>query len=350
MKILLNSTTVFTLPPPGYAGTEWIVYDLAYYLSKFGHQVSVACPKGSKLPEGVEHIPTSEPTWDMMAEQVASWPVILPRIMRNEDGAVKSDFDLVHDHSFMGWPYMAVKDHASAPVKVCWTLHWYSEMTTPPPVPYPNLLSLSDYMAAHWSAKLGVHVERVYNGINPERYLYSETKGDRYLYLGRIARFKGPHEAVHVARQRRVPLDIVGEDRFTGDPSYVLNVMESCKGTTATYRGTVSHGEKLALLRDAKALLFPALWDEPFGLVPLEAMVSGTPVIALRKGALGEVVKDGVTGFLVNSVQEMAECVGKESEIEPEACRAHVLEHFTSEIMARAYERKYQDILEGRPW
>ncbi|MFA5892327.1 MAG: hypothetical protein WDA27_15485, partial [Actinomycetota bacterium] len=95
MKILLNSTCVFQLPPPGYAGTEWIVYDLAVYLQKFGHQVSVACPKGSVLPEGIEHIPTSDPTWDANAEIMVSWPIILPRIWRTDQGVETIGFDIV---------------------------------------------------------------------------------------------------------------------------------------------------------------------------------------------------------------------------------------------------------------
>ena len=350
MKILLNSTTVFPLPPPGYAGTEWIVYDLAVNLNRMGHQVVVACPKGSTLPEGIEHIPTSDPTWDIAAEQVVAWPIILPRIWRQQDTVEYLDFDLVHDHSFMGWPYMAAKDHSE--VKVTWTLHWYSEMTVPPPVRNPNLVSLSNFMAAHWSGKLGVHVERVYNGIEPDRYLYSAEKGDRYLFLGRIARFKGPHEAVEIAKRARVPVDIVGEDRFTGDPPYVMNVMNSTKGTTAVYKGTVTHDEKLAFLRDAKAVLFPALWDEPFGLVPIEAMVSGTPVIALKRGALSEIIVNGKNGFLVDTVAEMVTLVEENAveDIDPEVCRQHVLDHFTSERMAKEYESKYVRILKGDEW
>jgi len=346
MKILLNSTCVFPLPPPAYAGTEWIVYDLAVLLRRFGHEVSVAAPKGSQLPEGMEHIPTSDPTWDASAEMNVAWPAVLKRIWKEE--TKEAPFDIIHDHSFMGWPYMAAKDHPE--IRVTWTLHSYSEMTKPPPVRHPNLITLSKFMAAHWSMKLGVHVEYVYNGIDPSRFEFSDKKGDRYLFLGRIARIKGAHEAVEIARRTRVPIDIVGEDRFTGEQEYVMRVMDSTKGTTARYVSHVDAQEKVRFLRDARALIFPSLWGEPFGLAILEANASGTPVIALKNGAIPEIVVDGKTGFLCSSVDEMVVCIGKESEIDPYACREHVVQKFSSERMAREYEARYQRILNGSGW
>lgn len=341
---------MFALPPSAYAGTEVVVYDLATHLNRMGHQVSVTCPKGSVLPEGIENIPTSDPTWDMNAEDVIAWPIVRDRIW-HEAEKMPGDYDVIHDHTFRGWPYMAGKDHPA--LRICWTLHWYSEMSKPPPVRNPNLITLSRWMANYWSGRLGVHVKWVHNGIEPDRYTFSSEKGDRYLFLGRITNFKGPHEAVAVANAARVPVDIVGEDRFTGDPTYVQRVMDSTRGSTAKYVGSVSHEDKLAYLRNAKALLFPALWDEPFGLVPIEAMACGTPVIALRKGALSEVIVHGKTGFLVDSVQEMITLVQENAveDIDPEACREHVLENFTSEKMAKAYEGLiYKQIVKGEVW
>lgn len=345
MKILLNSTCVFPLPPPGYAGTEWIVYDLAVNLAKMGHEVSVAAPIGSTFPAGITHIPTTPPTWDDNAEK-ANWPNLWPKFYDLPND--KPLFDIVHDHSFWGWPYAVGKDHAN--VNICWTLHGWTPKSHPPPVKNPNIIALSRFMAMRWSAMLGTHVEYVHNGIDPTRYEFSAKKGDRYLFLGRIANFKGPHEVVWIAKELRIPVDIVGEDRFTGDPSYPLNVAESTKGTTAKYVGTVDNETKVAYLRDAKALLLPELWDEPFGLIVLEANASGTPVIATRVGALPEIIVDGKTGFLCGSPKEMKECIGKESEIEPEACREHVLSKFTSERMARDYEALYLKILGGHGW
>lgn len=341
----MNSTNVFPLPPPGYAGTEWIVYDLAVNLAKMGHDVTVAAPQGSTMPPGVALIPTTPPTWDQNAER-AFWPTLWPQFY--DQAADKAKFDIVHDHSFWGWPYMVGKDHPQ--VNICWTLHSYIPMSKPPPVPHPNLITLSRFMAYYWSQKVGTHVEFVYNGIDPNRYQYSDKKSNRYLFLGRIADFKGPHEAVWIAKELRVPVDIVGEDRFTGNPQYPLNVAESTKGTTAKYVGTVDNETKVAYLRDAKALLLPELWGEPFGLIVLEANASGTPVIATRLGALPEIIVDGKTGFLCNDVKEMKECIGKESEIDPAACREHVVSKFTAERMARDYEALYLRTLAGNGW
>jgi len=288
---------------------------------------------------------TTPPTWDENAER-AFWPTLWPQFYDQPND--KAKFDIVHDHSFWGWPYMVAKDHPQ--VNVCWTLHGWTPKSKPPPVKNPNLIALSKFMAARWSQALGVHVEYVYNGLDPSRYEFSATKKDRYLYLGRIAKFKGPHEAVWLAKELRVPIDIVGEDRYTGEPSYPVDVAESTKGTTAKYVGTVDHETKVAYLRDAKALLLPEMWDEPFGLIVLEANVSGTPVIATKVGALPEIIVDGKTGFLCGSVKEMKECIGKESEIDPETCREHVLKNFTAERMTKDYEALYLKILGGGGW
>ena len=345
MKILIVSTCAIPLPPPGYGGIEWVVCDLASWLHTWGHEVTVAAPRGSTLPDGIEHIPTGEPTWDFDAEW-AALPLIQNRLLKEVNKAQEVAFDVVHDHSMTGCMWGFANNPA---INVCRTVQGPVA-----PVqfsgPHPSVIACSDFLARSVSEKIGVHVERVYNGIDPQRFLFSATKSDRYLFLGRISSNKGAHHAVEIARLSHVALDIVGEDRFTEDPSYVQRVRESAKGTTARYVGSVSHEEKIAFLRNAKALLAPLVWEEAFGLFVIEASVSGTPVIALRKGGVPELVVDGKTGFLCSSIEEMMECLGKESEIEPQACREHVERYFTSEIMAREYEKLLRRILAGGGW
>lgn len=333
------------LQPPGYGGIEMIVYDLAGLLHEWGHEVTVAAPKGSTFPDGIVHIPTVEPTWDFDAEW-AALPRIQERLWHDVNGTPEIAFDIVHDHSMTASMWGFANNPA---IRVCRTVHGPVEAKRVSG-PHPSVTAVSDFLARKVSESLGLQVERVYNGVDPGRYLYSATKSDRYLFLSRISATKGVHHAVDIVRRTGIPLDIAGEDRYTEDPSYVQRMKEAMNGTTARYVGSVTHAEKARFLRDAKALLLPSVWEEAFGLVVAEAGASGTPVIALRKGGVPEIVVDGKTGFICSSVDEMVECIGKESEIEPEACRERIVRNFTSERMARNYEGLYERILAGHPW
>ncbi len=357
MKIMLESTTIFPVPPAGYAGTEMVVYNLAIELTKLGHQVSVAAPIGSKFPPGIEHIPTVEPAWDANREDLA-WPIVLNRLVQN--GVPTKEFDIVHCHSFRMWPYMAAKDHKD--VHVCATIHWQmhwpmlpqiqaGQVPLLPIVPKANFIGLSNVHALHISGALGVPVEYVHNGVRLEAYPFKKEKGDRFLFLGRMAPFKGAHIAIDLADKYGFPLDVAGEDRLVGQPQYVLQVSNACN-RMARYHGEVPHEKKLELLQNAKAVLCPYIWAEPFGLVPIEANAVGTPAIGLYYpgSALAEIIKDGVNGFLVNSPPEMGEVMKNVGDIKPEECRAFVEEKFTAALQAQRYEALYERVISHGGW
>jgi len=344
MKVLLVSTTFYPTPPPGYAGTEAVVGWLSEELNKLGHKVSVVAPIGSRFSEGIEHIPTVQPGIGQMQED-AAWPMWLPRLVDLKTHEPAGEFDIVHDHSFRAWSYMAAKDHPS--IKVCmtihWQMHWPSIGAGRPPVPRPNLICISNAHALMTSSVLGVHCEWVYNGIPVEAFPFQKEKGERFLFLSRIAKFKGPHEAIALAERLRVPLDVVGEDRFVGDPAYVHQVMNACRGMIR-YWGEVPHARKIELLRNAKAVVLPLLWQEPFGIVPIEANACGTPVVTLDYpgSSMREIVQDGVNGFLCKSIAEMAEAMKNVGDIKPEECRRVVEEKFSAQKMAGAYVALYE--------
>ena len=360
MRILLVSTTFYESPPKMYAGTEYQVWVLAEELNKLGHKVSVVAPVGSRFSKGIEHIPTVVPQLGNMQED-AVWPnILLPRLVDLKTGEAKGEFDVVHERSFTMWSYMAAKDHPD--VKVCatvdWQMHWHllpqvqsGEVSALPPVPHANLIGISNAHSLAVSAALGVPVEYVYNGLPVETFPFQKEKGDRFLYLGRIARFKGPHLAIHLADKLGVPLDVCGEDRFVGDPSYVHQVMNACR-RMAVYRGEVRLERKLELLKNAKAVLFPAIWPEPFGLVPIEANACGTPVVALDYpgSAISEIIEDGVNGFLCKTLDEMAAAMKNVGDIKPEECRRVVEEKFTARLMAERYVKLYGRVAAGDGW
>lgn len=349
MKVMLVSTTFYPSPPPSYGGTEAVVWHLAEELNKLGHKVTVVAPQGSRFSPGIEHLPTVVPVFGQLQEDGA-WPMFLPRLVNLQTQQGTREFDVVHENSFRMWAYMAAKDHPE--VKVCatvhWQMHWPSIGARPPPVPKPSLICLSKAHAMQTSAVLGVHCEYVHNGVDPAAYPFKKEKGDRFLFLGRIARFKGPHEAIHLADTYRFPLDVAGEDRFVGDPPYVHEVMNACRGM-AKYHGEVTNEKKLELLGDARAVILPYIWAEPFGLVPIEANACGTPAIVLDYpgSAMREIVEDGVNGFLCKSIAEMGEATKNVGDIKPEECRRVVEERFTARLMAERYVKLYEKVVAG---
>lgn len=352
MRVLLVSTTFYPSPPPSYGGTEAVVWHLAEELNKMGHKVSVAAPIGSKFSEGIDHIPTVQPLFGQMQEDGA-WAGVQAHIIDPGTNRPTEKFDVIHENSFRMYSYNVAKDHPS--VKVCatvhWQMHWPSVGAGPPPVSKPNLIALSQAHAMACSALLGVHFEFVHNGIPVEAFPFQKEKGERFLFLGRIARFKGPHEAIRLADKHRLPLDVAGEDRFVSDPQYVHQVMNACRGF-ARYHGEVPQDKKLELLKNARAVILPYMWAEPFGIVPIEANACGTPAIGLdySGSAMAEIIQDGVNGFLCKSVDEMGEAAANVGEIEPEECRRVVEERFTARLQAERYVRLYEQILDGKGW
>ena len=199
--------------------------------------------------------------------------------------------------------------------------------------------------------KLGIASKHIYNGIALEDYPFSATRGERLLYIGRVIKFKQPDVAVGLAILTRVPLDIVGGDRFVDDPSYVTWLKGFCDSQNVRYIGEVSHEVKLGYLRDSRSVLIPSAFGEPFGLVALEALASGRPVICLNDGALPEVVENGVSGFVCDSAREMARVVrdGSDLKLSGEICRRRA-ERFSREKMAEGYLGLYSEVLKGNEW
>lgn len=172
----------------------------------------------------------------------------------------------------------------------------------------------------------------VYNGIDPAEYRYREAKDNYLLFLGRLHRVKGYREAMEIAWRRRERLVVAGGWRLAWRPG-------------VRYVGKVGGDRKARLLAGARALLAPIRWDEPFGLVVLEALVSGTPVLGTPRGAFPELVSPEV-GALAETVDDLVAALDRVHEWSPERCRAHVLERFTHLHMARAYLAQYRHLLE----
>jgi len=184
----------------------------------------------------------------------------------------------------------------------------------------------------------------VHHGIDRDRYAFSARPGDHVAFVGRMTDQKRPDVAIRVARAAGVPIRL-GGTIDVGNPEYFDRQVRPLLGPDATYCGPVNDAEKGALLGGARALLFPIDWPEPFGLVMIEAMACGTPVIAWNRGSVPEIVEDGVTGFIVSSEEEAVAALARVGVLDRTLVRRRFEVRFTAERMARDYLAVYRRLL-----
>jgi glycosyltransferase involved in cell wall biosynthesis len=185
----------------------------------------------------------------------------------------------------------------------------------------------------------------VYNGIEVNKFPFSEKVGNYLAFLGRMSPEKGPLQAIEVAKMAGLKLkmaakvDVVDKDFFEGIIKPLIDNKQ------IEFIGEIGHKEKAEFLNNALALLAPIQWEEPFGLYFIEAMACGTPVISFNRGSVPEIIENGKTGFIVNSTKEMASAIKDLDKINRIDCRKHVEGHFTVEKMAEGYINVYKKIL-----
>jgi glycosyltransferase involved in cell wall biosynthesis len=330
LKILLISTQILTTPPEDYGGVEEVVALLAYGLAKRGHDVTVAAASGSKKIfenrfKNIEFIEGVEPSSSNPEE--ALFEKYKDRII---------EFDVVNSHGWSDYPHRLRSD-------VWQTIH----------CPYPKVVSrkrnicVSKAHASFIEETYGFPATYVHNAVDSSRYEFSKDKEDYFLFLSRISEEKGALEFIKVVKEAGVRGIVAGDDSLLSNPKYVSEVIYQCQRNNIEYLGKVSNEEKVSLLKHAKALVAPINYFEVFGLYFCEALLSGTPVIVMNKGAASEIVEHGKSGFVANSLEEMVYYVKHIEEIKPEECRKRGL-YFSIERMAENYEKVYKSRLEHK--
>jgi glycosyltransferase involved in cell wall biosynthesis len=343
MRIALLSTCAVAVPPRAYGGTELIIAELARTLKRAGHQVTVFAT-GDSRPDGELrwHFPT--PVWppDDLAElRHASFAW-------SEIAAADPPFDVVHAHQA---PALAFTPMSSIP-----TVHTFHHERSDKLVGYyRDYPDVTPVAISHRQAELLPELRVtnvVHHGLDVEPYA-AGTGADGWLaFVGRLSPEKGPDIAIDVACALGLPLRIGGKPHWADSEFFELEIRPRIEraGKLVRWQGEVSFGPKLEILGGARATLFPIAWEEPFGLVMIESMLVGTPVIAFARGAAPEVVDEGVTGFLVHNREEMIDRIRRVGEIDRTRCRARARERFNSARMARDYERVYgQAVATRRP-
>lgn len=201
-----------------------------------------------------------------------------------------------------------------------------------------SLVAISNFSATPFKNYPNTHT--IHNGIDLSAFPFNPNPEKYVAWMGRIAPVKGLKEALEVAKKADVSFRASGSKDF---PDYFHNEITPLLGNERIVVDRLNTEEKGKFLGNARAVLMPVMWDEPFGLVAIEAMACGTPVIAFRRGGLTETIIDGKTGFLVDTVEEMAQKLSEIDTISRQACRTHVEENFSSIVMAQRYEKVYQN-------
>ena len=341
MRILQIAPLWESVPPPAYGGTEAVVSLLTDELVRRGHEVTLAASGDSRTLAALHAVcPRSLRRADDLADRNPyDWQHIASAL------ALSGDFDIVHNHA--GELAMAMAPLARAPM-----------LTTAHCLATPDTEFIwNRYRGAYNTISRSQQrslpcppharfVGHVYNAIDVDTFPFQAEKGDDLLFLSRIAPEKGPEIAINVARRTGRRLLMAGKvDRY--DRRVFEEVVRPLiDGEQIVFLGEADAAQKRELYRTAYCVLMPLKWEEPFGLVMPEAMACGTPVIALRRGSAPELIRHGVTGYVVDTAEEMAECVADVPRIDAVACRDHVRERFSPAIMAEAYERAYADVLD----
>jgi glycosyltransferase involved in cell wall biosynthesis len=326
------------VPPKGYGGIEWVVALLADGLADAGHDVTLFATGDSRTKARLEFVFEQAPGSKAINDIVLDTTHTLFSLRR----AVER-FDVLHVHS----PFSALAASVETGVPTVHTLHGSF---------VPEMTRLYSFVAERvWFVAISEAQKRfnqelryggvVYNGIDMDVYGLQQEKEDFVLFLGRAAPEKGWRRAIDAARLAGVRLvSAVKIAHPTEEQEWETNIRPALP-PDAEVMGEISQEQKVDLLRRARAVLFPIDWAEPFGLVMVEAMACGTPVIATPRGSVPEVIEDGVTGWIVEVdryAEHAAERLGELSAIDPNACRDRVRRLFSKEAMVAGYERVFE--------
>jgi glycosyltransferase involved in cell wall biosynthesis len=337
MKIAINSPVWLRVPPVKYGGIEVVVDILANKLVELGFDVTLYASGDSVTNAKLRYV-YDEPQGYRMH---ASLPELLHGVQVYKEA---KNFDLIHDHTLGGPVFSSLVD---TPVLV--TLHggfneetkkYYSNFANDA---YYN--SISNYQQSCFP-ELN-YVGTVYNAIDFSRYTFKEKKEDFILFLGRICHQKGTHLAIQAALRSNHRIIISGKIDPGEDSKYFEDkVKPLIDDKMVIYVGEASDEKKKELLSNAKCLLFPIQWAEPFGLVMVEALASGTPVIAFKNGSVTEIIEDRQTGFIVDNLEEMVGAIKIVDEIDSRICRQKSEKKFSPEKMASEYVKIYKKIVQ----
>jgi len=343
MKIALLAPFEESVPPQKYGGTELIVYYLAQLLSK-KHSVFLFATGDSKtkarlIPIFPRSIRKEKISQDMKIRESLKYMGIAKVVKELK----KIKVDIIHNH--MGWRFFPFTSFFPNPTVT--TLHgpldteyakfihsWFREqalisISNSQRVPLPNL----NYTGT------------VYNGIDINNFEFNNKPGDYFAFLGRMSPEKGPVQAIQIAKAAGVKLKMAAKVDVADATFFEKEVKPLINKKQIEFLGEIESQEKSNFLKNARGLIAPIQWAEPFGLFFVEAMACGTPVITMNRGSAPEIIKNGKTGFVLNNIEEATNAVKSIDKIKREDCRKWVERNFSAEIMVENYEKIYYQLI-----
>jgi Glycosyltransferase len=339
MRIALISTPFLAVPPKSYGGTELMVYELAEGLVRRGHHVELFATGDSRTSAELRFLYSGAqwPPGPLTDLNHVAWAM--------QQVVERGSFDIIHAHSAA-----ALASSRFLPgVPLVYTIHHARDK---------QLSAFYEfYHDAHYVAisedqrrrEIALrHVDVIYHGLDPAKYDYaSKPTGDYVCFIGRYSRIKGPHIAIDAAQRAGVPIRVAGEVHQPDEPWANLELRPRLRQAHVTELGSIGQAAKAPLLAQARALLAPIEWNEPFGLVLIEAMLSGCPVVAFPRGSVPELVEEGVTGFTVRSLEQMVDLIrpgGAIDSIDRIRCRQRAVERFSADRMVADHLALYERI------
>lgn len=335
MRIAQLAPLTESVPPKLYGGTERVVAWLVDKLVELGHDVTLFASGDSRTIGELHPVwPTALRLGRKGADPSAANAMLLEAIARRA-----GDFDVIHSH--VDWLPLPLLSRLGVPFVT--TTHGRLDLPGLPHVVHQfsdaSFVSISDHQRlplpeARW-------IGTIQHGLPSELLQPSYEEGTYLAFLGRLTREKGPEDAIRIAHATRMPLRIAAKIPRAETAYFRKHLAPRIDGNKIQLIGEVDDVKKQSFLRQAAALLFPIAWPEPFGLVMIEAMACGTPVIAYPAGSVPEVVEHGVTGFIVENEEQAVKAVGDLGKLDRRRVRARFEERFTARRMARQYEDVY---------
>jgi glycosyltransferase involved in cell wall biosynthesis len=343
LRVAMLAPPWIPVPAPGYGGVETVVSSLTEALVEQGHDVTLFCAPGSRSSARVVTL-LDEAHPDEIERSLHE----VDHVARAFAIIERGHFDVIHDHC--GFTAIAMADRIATPL-----VHTLHGQFTP---------STAAFYAHHGHKATVVAISRtqiecappglevvaaIPNPIDLSAWTLQERKDDYVLWIGRMTEVKGPHRAIAAAPAAGVPLILAGVIQPGQQPFFDREIAPHIDGERVRFVGEVGGATKHDLFANARALLMPIRWEEPFGMVMVEALACGTPVIAFPEGAARELVVHGHTGFLVDDEAAMGAAVGQLERISPAACRAWAASHCDVDVVSGAYAQVFRDAILARP-
>ncbi len=339
MRVGLIAPPFIPVPPVEYGGTELFIADLAIGLRSLGIDVTVYTNGESTIPVEKRWLfresqwPIKGDDYDQLKDiEHATWAI---------SDATKS-CDILHLNTALGLTCSRLSQ-----LPFVYTMHHPTDRRLSAAyarLPEVNYVCISDDQRKRESLP---NIQTIHHGIDLSKYQLRTEKQQYLSFIGRIAPIKGTHLAIEIAQRAEIPLKIAGEIQPAYRDYFEAKVKPQIDGRFVEYVGRADLAAKNELLGNSMAMLFPIKWDEPFGLVMVEAMACGTPVLALRAGSVPEVVQDGVSGYVSRNVDVLVRHA-RDLRLSPASVRAYVEAHFSQDRMARDYAALYTRILDER--